>query len=147
MILAENGKPRLIRVDEHKLGDFDLVGQPGDPVHELGRVGRASTNHSEVHPNAFTSAPDWATWQAASWPSAMGSSCGVTAWHVSIAIGQRHRNRQPGVGLITFGGSPRSVSAPTPSSARGSGAAESSSCVYGCLGLDSTSSIGPVSAI
>ena len=48
---------------------------------------------------------------------------------------------------MTLGGSPRSVSAATDSGARGSGTAESSSWVYGCLGLVSTSSIGPVSAI
>src|SRR5215472_6024209 len=124
-----------------------MLAQPGDPVDKLGRVGGSSANDSEFHPNAFTSVPVWATWQAASWPPAMGSSSGVTVWQMSMASGQRHRNRQPGVGSITLGGSPRSVSAPTPNSARGSGAADSSSWVYGCLGLVSTSSIDPVSAI
>ena len=84
-------------------------GQPGDPVDKLGRVGRASANDSEFHPNAFTSAPDWATWQAASWPSAMGNSSGVMLWQTSTAIGQRHRNRQPSVGSMTRGAA-RSVS-------------------------------------
>jgi len=62
-----------------------------------------------------------------------------------MASGHRQRNRQPGVGSMTLGGSPRSVT--SASGAFGSGTAESSSWVYGCLGLASTSSIGPVSAI
>ena len=74
-------------------------------------------------------------------------STGVTVAQASMASGQRQRNRQPGLGSITFGGSPLSVSAATPSGARGSGTADSSSCVYGCFGLASTSSIGPASAI
>jgi hypothetical protein len=66
---------------------------------------------------------------------------------MSMASGHRQRNRQPGVGSMTLGGSPRSVSAATESGARGSGTADSSSWVYGCLGWASTSSMGPVSAI
>src|SRR5260370_919691 len=88
-------QPGLIGVDEHEFGDLDLVSQPRDPVDELGGVGGTSANDCEFHPNAFTSAPDWATWQAASWPPAMGSSFGVTVWQMSIASGHPHRNRQP----------------------------------------------------
>ena len=71
----------------------------------------------------------------------------MTEWHTSMASGQRHRNRQPGVGSMTLGGSPWSASALTASGARGSGTADSKSCVYGCLGSDKMLSIGPVSAI
>ena len=46
-----------------------------------------------------------------------------------MASGHRQRNRQPGAGSITLGGSPRSVSAATESGARGSGTADSSSWV------------------
>ena len=65
-------------------------------------------------------------------PSTRGT--GVTVEHSATASGQRNRNRHPGVGSTTFGGSPRSVSAVTPSGARGSGTADSSSWVYGCRG-------------
>src|SRR6266571_891362 len=44
---------------------------------------------------------------------------------------------------MTRGGSPLSLSASTTSGARGSGTADSSSWVYGCLGLASTDSVGP----
>ena len=69
-----------------------------------------------------------------------------------MASGHCQRKRQPGAGSMTLGGSPRSPvlaswAAATESGARGSGTADSSSWVYGCLGWVSTSSIGPVSAI
>ena len=71
----------------------------------------------------------WATWHAALCPGSSSRSGGVTLWHSSIASGQRQRNRQPGVGSTTLGGSPRPASALTFSGARGSGAAASSSSV------------------
>src|ERR671934_2466211 len=86
-----------------------------------------------------------ATWQAASRPGPRGLSSGVTVPHSAIAYGQRARKRQPPFGLTTFGGSPTSAAAETSSGARGSGTAESSSCVYGCLGRWITSSTGPSS--
>ena len=70
-----------------------------------------------------------ATWQAALCSGSSSRNGGVTWWHSSIASGHRQRNRQPGAGSMTLGGSPRSVSAPTPSGARGSGTADSSNWV------------------
>ncbi len=145
---ADHRQPLGVRVDQHQLGDLDVTGQPGDPVDELRGVGGAAADNSEFHhENAFTSAPDWRRGRRHRDRGRAGRAAGLTAWHVSMASGQRQRNRQPGVGSITCGGSPRSVSAPTVSSAFGSGTADSSSWVYGCLGLASTSSTGPGSAI
>src|SRR5262249_1777872 len=75
-----------------------------------------------------------ATWQATRRSVPIGPTFGVTAMHVSIAYRQRGWKRQPSVGLTTFGGSPTSAASETPSAARGSGTAESRSCVYGCFG-------------
>ena len=142
----DHGQPVRVGVDQHQL--LDLGQQPPDPVGELGRVGGSAADHRKLHENAFTSSGlVWATWQAASWPGRISASSGVTCAQVSMASGQRQRNRQPGVGSITWGGSPVSVSAPTASGARGSGTADSSSWVYGCLGWSSTSLTGPDSTI
>src|SRR5439155_5518993 len=101
-----------------------------------------------VHPCcacASSRASASATWHAARRPGPSSRNSGVTDSHSSIAYGQRARNRQPSLGLITFGGSPTSAASETPSGARGSGTAERSSCVYGCFGLCRTSSVGPSS--
>ena len=66
--------------------------------------------------------------------------------HTSNASGQRSRNRQPSPGSITSGGSLTSAAC-TASGARGSGTADSSSCVYGCFGSASTLSVGPDSTM
>src|SRR5258708_3179082 len=119
----DHRQPLGVRIDQNQLGDLDITGEPGDPVNEFRGVGRAAADDSKFHPKAFTSAPDMATWQATSWPGASCKSSGVTEWQTSMASGQRQRNRQPGVGSITRGGSPRSVSPPMFSSPRGSGTA------------------------
>src|SRR5258708_37152933 len=125
---ADDRQPLLIRVDQDQLGDLDVIGQPGHAVDQLRGVGGPATDDSQLHPNALTSAPLRATWQAAPWPAASWLSSAVT-WHSSIASGHRQRNRQPGVGSMTRGGSPRSGSAVTFRGARGSGTADSSSWV------------------
>ena len=56
----------LVDPDQDQLGDLDVVGQPGDPVHELRGVGGPATDHGQFHPKALTSAPLRATWHAAS---------------------------------------------------------------------------------
>ncbi len=153
----DHGQPGLVRVDQDQLGD--LRREPPEPVRELRRVGRPAADNSEfhaasrappddvrwaaigtpnahprlVHENAFTSAPVWATWHATS-PVPSDFSSGVTVAHISIDTGQRGWNRQPGLGSITFGGSPRSPLAAASASrlgggAFGSGTAESSSWV------------------
>src|SRR6185437_12881262 len=139
--------PALVRVDQHQLADQGGLGEPGYPVDQFRGVGGPAPDDRDLHPNARTSAPARATWQAAACCGASSASSGVTWWHSSMASGQRQRNRQPGVGSMTLGGSPRPVSAVTSSGARGSGTADSSSWVYGCRGLASTSSTGPDSAI
>src|SRR5258708_30988841 len=131
---ADEQPPLLIRDAQDQLGYLDVIGQPGHPVDQLRGVGGPATDDSQLHPNALTSAPLRATWQAASWSAASWLSSGVT-WHSSIASGHRQRNRQPGVGSMTRGGSPPSVSAGTFRGARGSGTAASSSWVEGCRGL------------
>lgn len=55
---------------------------------------------------------------------------GVTWWHSSIAIGQRSRNRQPGLGSTTFGGSPAVMDDVTASGERGSGTAATGAVLF-----------------
>ena len=93
--------------------------------------------------SAETPASWAATWHAADWPGAISTRFGVTWWQSSIAIGHRSRNRQPGVGSTTLGGSPAVMDDVTANGERGSGTAATSSWVYGCFGSASTSSIGP----
>src|SRR6185437_1827424 len=50
-----------------------------------------------------------ATWQAASWPPALGRSSGRTVRQRSMAAGHRGWNGQPGGGLAGSGGSPVSL--------------------------------------
>jgi hypothetical protein len=70
-----------------------------------------------------------ATWHAALWAGASNVGLGVTRPHISMASGQRSRKRQPSAGFTTFGGSPTAADVETETGSRGSGTAESRSCV------------------
>ena len=63
---ADHGQAALVRVDQDQLADLDVGRQPGDPVDEFRRVGGATAYDRQLHKKASTSAPDCATWQAAS---------------------------------------------------------------------------------
>src|SRR5205807_2914509 len=107
----------FVRVHENDFLDRKGAGEAGDAIHEFGCVGGAAADDNELHscPSCSVaptvtfgvSGSAVATWQAAEWLTPSSRVCGSTVSHMSIASGHRARNRQPGWGLITFGGSPR----------------------------------------
>ena len=58
---ADHRQPAQVGIDQDDLGDLDLIGQPGEPVDQLGRVRRAAADDSYFHQNAFSSASAVAT--------------------------------------------------------------------------------------
>src|SRR5581483_4996277 len=137
---ANHVSPLLVDVVQHELAHVEAC-EAGD---ELGRVRRAATDDGDLHAVSLNASSGSARWHATSRDGPSGRRSGVSARQTSSAYGHRPAKRQPGAGSTTRGGSP--VSSPTSSSgARGSGTAESSSCVYGCLGRCNTSSVGPCS--
>ena len=128
----DRGQPRLVGVDQDQLGD--LRREPPEPVGELGRVGGAAADDRELHENAFTFAPDCATWHATS-PAPSGSSS--RRHRRALVDRDRAARLEPAAGLA--GRSPsaarRARRPPRPCASRlgggafGSGTAESSSWV------------------
>src|SRR5260221_569373 len=79
-------------------------------------------------------------------PAATSAGTGTVSAQIRMACGQRGWNRQPGGGVTRLGGAPRPRS--DGACARsGSGAALSSSWVYGCSGWSVTVLAGPDSTI
>ena len=80
MIRAENGPTTASRAASGSTStssvDLDVAGQPGDAVDQFRGVGGSAADDRELHPNAFTSAPCWATWQAACGRAESGSAPG-----------------------------------------------------------------------
>ena len=76
----------------------------------------------------------------------MFSSLGSLWLHSGSAMRQRGWKRQPGGGLIGFGGSPESGATCVRCVGSMDGTEATRACVYGCVGLPSTVRDGPISA-
>ena len=131
-------------VVQHQLVDREHAGPAGEPLDQLGCVRAAATDDRDLHRPASTRP---ATWQAALCPGASSRGSGVTVEHCvdrqraaaaePAALARvDHLRRLASVGRLHDA-----------SGARGSGTADSSSCVYGCFGSASTSSVGPDSTM
>src|SRR5881296_803582 len=89
----------------------------------------------------------WAKWHSAVWPGATSTFGGAVVVQMSWARRQRVRKRQPDGRSIGLGSSPLIGTWVYVCSGSGTGTANKRARVYGWVGFETTSSVGPLSTI